>query len=282
MNLREIAIEIRELLHNKRLELGLQFFEENHIYHMLDLNGFLKNDFPSVSSIYKKFYKPYDTHGYSLRMAKGDIQVQQRILEEWKEKGDFATNLGSMVHYHLEIEAIKRNGNYKTVRTPIFEVSDLQIQKGDNMIIAGNKFLDSMSERNCVLLDTELILGSPELGYVGQADKSWLVIGKNGNLGLCVTDWKTNQKKNFEKHYYTKKMYPPFEVFDDTDQYHYSIQLPLYSRLLLWMLRGTKYENISLLGNIIVLLLDDGTYMEYRVPKYFIDTIMNYDLKKIL
>ena len=35
-----------------------------------------------------------------------------------------------------------------------------------------------MEERGAVLLDTEIILGDPELGYVGQPDKIWLMFNK--------------------------------------------------------------------------------------------------------
>lgn len=282
MDLEKIAKEIRDILNEKRNELQLEFFEENHIYKMLDIEGNLRTDFPSVSTVYKKFYTPFDTVGQSLKTAKGDVNKQQQLLKEWEESGLFSTNLGSRVHFLLEKEAIKRNGDYKEVRQPIFDVGEVQIERGDNMVIAGNKFLDSMYERKCVLLDTELVLGCNILGYVGQADKGWLVIGKNGKLGIVITDWKTNKKKNFEKQWYTKKMLPPFQMYDDTSLSHYYIQLPLYSRLLISMLKGTKYEDISLLGNIIVLLLDDGTYEEYRVPSYVLNTVMNMDLSKII
>jgi hypothetical protein len=39
------------------------------------------------------------------------------------------------------------------------------------------------------------------------------------------------------------------------------LQLPLYARLLLKMLEGTKYGDIKLFGCVVVLLKDDGTYV---------------------
>ena len=33
------------------------------------------------------------------------------------------------------------------------------------------------------------------------------------------------------------------------------------------MLKGSKYENIPLLGGIVVLLKKDATFEEYRIPK---------------
>jgi hypothetical protein len=63
---------------------------------------------------------------------------------------------------------------------------------------------------------------------------------------------------------------------------HYYLQLPFYGKLLVKMLEGTKYENIKLLGCIVVLLKDDETYQEFRVPKDIISTIMEMDMKTVL
>jgi replicative DNA helicase len=76
----------------------------------------------------------------------------------------------------------------------------------------------------------------------------------------------TNKPKNFESHWYTKKMLAPFNSYDDTALIHYYLQLPLYIRLLLKMLENTKYKSIKYLGGIVVLLKEDSTYIEYRIP----------------
>ena len=50
-DLNKIAVEIRDILTKKREELELTFIEEDHIYFMKDLNGEVRNDFPSVSIV---------------------------------------------------------------------------------------------------------------------------------------------------------------------------------------------------------------------------------------
>ena len=100
------------------------------------------------------------------------------------------------------------------------------------------------------------------------------------DFGIVVTDWKTNQPKNFEVQHYTGRMYPPFQEYHDTALGHYYIQLPLYARLLIKMLKGTKYENIKLLGCVIVLLKEDGTFVEYKVPPQINNTLLQMDLTK--
>jgi hypothetical protein len=281
MDLSKIALEIRDLLEKRRKELELSFVEEEHIYYMKDTDGVLKKNFPSVSKVIKKFYKYFDAEAKALQMSNGDVEGQQKLLSEWKGAGDYSTNMGSRVHYVLETDTIERFGKYKEVREPIFTCDESQIIKSDKMIIGGKKYLDLMENRGAILLDTESILGDDELGYTGQPDKIWLMMNKDKtNFGFVITDWKTNQPKNFEIQHYTGRMYPPFNQYHDTALGHYYIQLPLYARLLIKMLQGTKYSTTPLLGCVVVLLKDDSTYQEYKIPSDVNTTIMNMDITK--
>jgi len=279
MNLEEVAIDIRNVLEEKRKELGLTFIEEDHIYYMKDRSGKVKNNFPSVSKILKKFYEEFDSQGIAYKKAEGDLVVMENLLAEWKEAGTKASNMGSRTHFYLETETIKRNGDYKEVRQPIFDCDLTQEITSDNMIKGGKKYLDLCQERNLVLLDTEMVLGHPDLGYTGQPDKVWLTVNATGEeFGILITDWKTNKEKNFQTNKFTKSMYQPFQEYPDNSLGHYYLQLPFYGKLLVKMLEGTKYENMRLFGCIVVLLKENGTYEEFRVPKQIINTIMNMDM----
>jgi hypothetical protein len=283
MDLQKIAKEINELLENRRKELDLTFIEEEHIYYMRDTDGVLRKTFPSVSRLIKKFHKPFDAEGTALRMCKGDPEAAALLQEEWKQLGNYSTNMGSRVHFELESDLINRFDNYKEVRQPIFECDESQLIKSDSMIKAGKEYLDLMLERGAVLLDTEIVLGDNELGYTGQPDKVWLIMNKEqDDFGIVITDWKTNQPKNFEVQHYTGRMYAPFNEYHDTALGHYYLQLPLYARLLLKMLKGTKYENIKLLGCVVVLLKDDSTFVEYKVPAKVNKLVMNLDITKYI
>jgi hypothetical protein len=283
MNLGDISLEIRDVLEEKRKQLELSFIEEDHIYYMRDLNGEIRSNFPSVSRLVSKFHKHFDSEGKALQMCKGDPDAAKELLNEWKLAGDLSTNMGSRVHFELESDTIGRFGNYKDVRQPIFEINEEQQRKSDAMIAAGKEFLDLMLERGAVLLDTEIVLGDPEEGYTGQPDKVWLMMNKEKtNCGLVITDWKTNKPKNFVPQWYTGRLYPPFDAYHDTALGHYFLQLPLYGRLLLKMLQGTKFNDLKLLGNVVVLLKDDATFDEYRVPKDISETILRMNLSKYL
>ena len=252
MNLYEIRDEINEIIKKKQEELQLTFVEDTHTYTMLDKKGELRSDWPSVSKVMKLFYTEFDSDGIADKKAAGDPVEKERLLKEWSQAGTYSTNMGSRVHYFLEKKSVEMFGLDKEVREPIFEVDFTQILKGDSMISAGSRYLELMLEREGVLLDTEIVLGSNELGYVGQPDKKWLFFNKDKTeVGIVVTDWKTNKKKNFEANHFTKKMKYPFNNLDDTALGHYFTQLPFYGKLLLDMLKGSKYENIKIYGCIV-------------------------------
>ena len=281
--IKETAEEIRIILEQKRSEYHITFEEEDHKYTMKDIDGVVKSDFPSVSKVMKLFYDEFPTEDAARKKAKGDPYVMQTLLAEWEEMGKISTNMGSRVHYELEIETLKRCGLNKEVRQPIYECDMEMIMKGDRMIKAGHNFLKLMEERGAILIDTEIVLGDPELGYVGQGDTCWLIMNKSKTgYGFIITDYKTNKKKNMETNEYTKPMNEPFKYLPNNALGHYNTQLPLYGKLLLKMLRGTKYENLPLLGCIIVHLTDEQEFTEYRVDKKVVDTIMNMDIKEHL
>jgi len=278
MKLNDVVKEIREIISQKQTELGLTFEEENHIYTM---NG--KTDYPSVSKVLKKFYTEFPTEEAAYNKAKGDPIKQQELIAEWAAAGDYSTNMGSRVHFVLESEVIKKHGSYKNVRQPEFNCDLSQIMKGDNMIVGGKKYLDLMEERGAVLLDTEMVLGHPELGYTGQPDKVWLMMNRDKTeYGIVITDWKTNKPKNFTVTNYTKKMLHPFDDYHDNALGHYYVQLPLYGKLLLKMLEGSKYENIKLYGCVISHLKEDCLYDEYKVPQDVVNIVMNMNVKQYL
>ena len=282
-DLKQIAQEIRDVITARQEEMDLSFVEDTHTYYIKDLNGNITTDFPSVSTVLKAFYHTFDSaKTRSFQNCEGNREMEKTLLTEWKAKGEYATNMGSRVHFILEQELVNQYGAYKSVREPIFECDQEQIATGDSMIKAGKDFIDLMHERGAVLLDTEMVLGSAEFGYTGQPDKVWLMIDKNGNLGIVITDWKTNQPKNFEVHSYTKIMLAPFEHLYDTALSHYYIQLPMYAKLLMKMLEGTKFESLKFFGGVVVLVTKEGDYQEHRIPKDVVDTVMAMDVKAML
>jgi len=283
MDLKKIAEEIREVFEKRKNELELGFIEDDHVYFMKDTDGVIKNTFPSVSKIVKRFHIEFDSETKALEMSNGDKNKAKKLLMEWAESGNRATSMGSRVHYFLESELVSQYDNYKNVREPIFDCDDELIDRSNSMIVGGKEYIDLMHERGAVLLDTEMVLGDPELGYVGQPDKVWLILNKNKTgYGFLITDWKTNQERKFQVQHYTKKMLSPFELYYDTALTHYFVQLPLYGKLLLKMLESSKFKDIKLLGCVITHLKDNKTFTEYKVPQDITKTILKLNVKDYL
>lgn len=84
MDLHKISEEIKQLLEERRNQLGLTFIEEDHIYYMRDIHGEVRHDFPSVSKLIKKFHTEFDAEAKALQMSKGDVEAQQNFLENGK------------------------------------------------------------------------------------------------------------------------------------------------------------------------------------------------------
>lgn len=276
--LREIAVEIREIIKNRQEELGLVFDEENHIYTMRDNNGVVRNNWVSVSKLVHNFHEAFPTQEASLKKAKGDVVLQQELLKQWEAEGTYSTNLGSRVHFILETELLKKFDYDKMVREPIFECNEEQIIKSDNMISNGVSFINKCEEKGLVLLDTEMVLGSNRLSYVGQPDVIFLY-KKDNKLSFIIADYKSNKKKNFEITRWTKNMYYPFNDLPNIALGHYNLQLPFYARLLKDMLNGSKYEDISLHSCVIIHLRED-CYKTHVVDKLTIEKVFNLDLSK--
>jgi len=283
MNLDIEANQIRQVLDEKRKEFHLTFEEKSHKYTMMDEYGQVRDDWPSVSKIIKLFYDEFPTEQAAIKKSKGDVELAEQLKQEWALAGTYSTNMGSRTHYLLEKKSVELFGLIKEVRQPEFDCDFTQILKSDSMVAAGSNFLELMKQRNAILLDTEIVLGHPELGYTGQGDDCWLIENKEKNgYGFIITDYKTNKTKNFEENQFTKRMYPPFHKHPNNALGHYFLQLPFYGKLLLKMLEGTKYENTKIYGYIIVHLKEDSEFEEYRVPKDVQNTILSMDMKKYL
>ncbi len=265
-DLYKVASEIREILENRRKELNLYFIEDTHTYYMDNINGLSTNKWPSVSKVLHKYHEPFPTEEASFKKAKGDKVIQQRLIKEWSDMADYANNIGSRTHFLLEKKGVELFNLKKEIREPIFDCDFEQTITSDNMTISGINFYQKMIDNGGVLIDTEVVMGDPILGYTGQADKFWIVCNKEKTqLGIVITDWKTNKPKNFVETKWTTRMYKPYEDLPNTALGHYYVQLSLYSKLFKEMLKGSKYQDIRVVRASLVLLKDD-CFEEYKTP----------------
>ncbi len=266
--MRELAANIRYHLANERERRGITFEEENHKYTIYDRHGNIISPI-SVSTKVKQYHEEFDSQGISYSKASGDPEKQARLLWEWKEAGRIGAGIGSRCHYYLEQNLITYYGLDKTVRQPIFDIDGKDIAISDRKISAGNKYIELMIQRGCVLVDTEMVLGCESL--MGQLDKCFLVKLKNGKIGIFITDWKATKYASFLQQRWSKSMRAPFGNYIDTAYSKYSVQLGLYSRLLMEMLGGCF--DVEFCGAIIVILQEDETFIELKVQQDFFNIV---------
>ena len=274
----QMAEGIRKTLENRRKEISLSFREQDHTYFMTNEQG--QSKFPSVSDILKNFHKPFNEEKELERMSKGDPRIKLQLKKKWSNNRSAGKNIGSKVHYNLEKLAIHQFGYHKTPRTPFFEIDKKQLRKSNSMINAGSNFLSWVQHvKGAILLDTEMVLGDPELGYAGQPDKVWLVQRPTG-YRLVITDWKTNKPGKFQIQ--SGSMKDPFSNLGCSNLNKCYLQLSFYAKLLSKMLQGTKYENLQVDRCYIILLQENSSFRQFKVPDNIKNKVMDMNMNVYL
>jgi len=222
------------------------FKEEDHSYR----NRYNGNKYISVTTFIKDFYEPYD-ESYWLRYKACEAMMGGQKKDSngkyLKLKGFYTLVMKSGLdiiektylenkRYHEIIEEIrlqwKTNNKESTDKG-----TEYHLNKEKELIDSGvwnglkvhpkPKGYDNISrEMNEDGVYPELLLFNNKYMIAGQSDR----VIKEGNY-VDILDYKTNKKLEFES-YKHKKMFEPFEKFDDCSFNHYSIQLSLYGFML--------------------------------------------------
>ena len=188
------------------------FDEGSHIYKMNSIK------YDSVTTFIKTFKVPFDREYWSKKKAEErgvDVSV---ILNEWQEKANVATTLGTKVHKYIEDFWSGMNPEYP---------------EDEKLIDRVNSFRDIYEKKLHALLPlkSELKIFSkagtidqPFLFWSQERQKAYLIIG----------DWKTNgefKDDNHPKGRY-KKLLRPFANLYENHINEYSIQISLYRLIL--------------------------------------------------
>ena len=129
---------------------------------------------------------------------------------EWKEKSDKSCEVGTLVHSIIENYIL--TGNIETYGI-------------DNRELVAVEFIESIFKTNRLIpIETEYIVYNDKIA--GQID----LICKDNEGNYYIIDFKTNSE--ITKYSYYKKMIFPLDDFNDSNFYHYSLQLCIYKELL--------------------------------------------------
>lgn len=222
-----------------------KFYEEDHHYEYKGQRVGI-----SVTRLIEDYTNEFDAQAVAEKVAEKQGKSVQEVLDEWKQKNQYACDKGHLGHLYAQslwngenvLDEIEKFTN--GLETPLDKILD----QADN-------FYHDYQDRLEHLVD-EFIIGSIEYDVCSAIDH--LFVSKLTG-GLVLVDYKTNSDihKN-EK--YAKNMKVPLSHLKDFTLNHYYIQLSIYKYLV------EKYTNLKIEEMFIV---------------YFSENIENYEIIEI-
>ena len=222
-----------------------KFFEEDHHY---EYKG--KRVGISVTRFIEEYCNEFDSQAVAERVAIRDSKTIQQVLDEWKQKNQYACDKGHLGHLYAQslwngenvLDEIEKFTN--GLETPLDKILD----QADN-------FYRDYQDRLEHLAD-EYIIGSEEYDIASAIDH--IFINKLTG-GLVLVDYKTNSDIH-KSEKYAKNMKVPLAHLKDFTLNHYYIQLSIYKYLV------EKYTKLKFEEMFIV---------------YFSENIENYEIIEI-
>lgn len=193
------------------------FDEKSHTY---TYDG---TKFDSVTTFIKRFKLPFDRSYWSQKKA-DELGVDvESILEEWQQKANISTRLGTRVHKYIEDFWSNKNPE--------------KPEEGTEERIRVEKFLEIYEKRLKVLvpLKSELKIFSKKWRLAGTIDQSFLLWEESKQKPIFIIgDWKTNGDFRHDDHPKGKykKLLRPFAHLWENHHNEYSIQISLYRLML--------------------------------------------------
>ena len=214
----------------------------------------------------KKIFK--EEYYLKFNILKENFDKEKEILlKEWNDKRETSCIRGSEIHKKHELEHLA--GNTKELQS--LKLGGAFTTINDNKIKLGEKgvYPELLISR---------ISNDGKLRVAGQAD---LIIIDNNDL--YVLDYKTNAKID-KKSFYDKKlkksatMKYPLNNIQDTNFWHYSLQLSTYA----WMLEK-KYPNLNVKLLMLIHYDHDGNCTNYECEylKSDVERMLAYYKKQI-
>jgi ATP-dependent exoDNAse (exonuclease V) beta subunit len=180
----------------------------------------------SVTTFLHKFKNEFDSDFFSKKIALRDGKTQKEILDLWSAKAKKSCDIGTAIHKIFEDYI---NGDFAVLNGEIqIEFLELPIEYyldfHSKAKVSIQFIKDFFVTNRLIPVHTEYIVYDDNLA--GQVD----LICKDKNDNYYILDFKTNDK--IEKYSYNKKMLNEFSILNDSNFYHYSLQLSIYKKMI--------------------------------------------------
>lgn len=149
------------------------------------------------------------------------------ILNTWEIKKEYASDLGSEVHKHIEL--YWQNKIYFGDINIFNKWKDLGYDMQSDFILRCayyNEYHKSLSN-NFITLKNEFVIYDENYGIAGMID---LLCYEKSTSNIYIFDWKTSKEIKKENHY--QKMNFPLAKYDNCNFIAYSLQLSMYKTIL--------------------------------------------------
>jgi len=223
------------------LDNNVAFDSKSHVYRNKD------KKLISVTTFLSQFKNEFDSEYWSNKIAIRDNKTQEQVLKEWSDKAKKSCEIGTAIHKIFEEYIL---GNFSILNNEIkIDFIDLEIDyfldfnKKSKVAI---KFIkDFFVTKRLIPIHSEFIVYNENLA--GQID----LVCKDQKGNIYILDFKTNDK--IETYSYGKKMKGVFKELNDSNFYHYSLQLSIYKemysdeikKIFLVHIKNEKYEFIE-------------------------------------
>lgn len=246
---------------------NLEFIEEGHKYYIHNEDGTIDTPI-SVSGLIKEFepYVDWDVKAEGVALKEGvDVEV---IKRKWKENTLRATNSGTQHHefgesYMNFIRGLDKSTFCNSCIKQYEEGYLIPCAPKQEAILKYWEDIFKIDKLYPLLPEVKMYMpkdnkfGIKKL-YCGTADITFAMKYK-GEWCILVMDYKTNQSLTSDfNQKFNITMLPPFDNMIDESKSHYTLQLSLYSlmlmnlgykvidRKLIWLKNDGNYEKITL------------------------------------
>ena len=207
----------------------------------------------AVSNIINQFFTPFDSIGFSERVARRDGLSQCKVLEEWDCKGLESRKIGTFLHKQIELFL---SGKPFSMSTQFFyNGAFVKVNKDVSINVEISYFKNFLKDNPITPFRTEWHIFDMDLKLAGTVD----LLCRNGNH-YDIYDWKRSRKASPHETVWQNGI-NGLQHIPDISFYRYALQQNLY-KYILEKNYGIIIENMY----IVVLHPMFENYQKFKIP----------------